>query len=188
MFQRRDLFDAFFQNADLFAAGGDLHRLGGIRFGGRLAREPARDASNKRSETMSRIRLHAGALLICFVFVTSLQANVPAALLQKPAAWFAGDDAKRIATNILSFQTKLGAWPKNTDNLAARCGGASVVPAAGPGLRRWPGNPTIPPNTLHWFQSGDEGSLVSEFSSTSRDEFDIFTDPRIKRIVEVVED
>jgi D-lyxose ketol-isomerase len=41
---------------------------------------------------------------------------------------------------------------------------------------------TIPPNTLHWFQAGDEGAIVSEFSSTSRDESDIFTDPRIIRI------
>lgn len=47
---------------------------------------------------------------------------------------------------------------------------------------------TIPPNTLHWFQAAGEGAIVSEFSSTSRDEFDIFTDPRIKRIPEVVED
>lgn len=46
---------------------------------------------------------------------------------------------------------------------------------------------TIPPNTLHWFQAGDEGAIVSEFSSTSRDEFDIFTDPRIKRIPEIAE-
>jgi D-lyxose ketol-isomerase len=41
---------------------------------------------------------------------------------------------------------------------------------------------TIPPNTLHWFQSGTEGAVVSEFSSTSRDEFDVFTDPRIVRV------
>lgn len=41
---------------------------------------------------------------------------------------------------------------------------------------------TIPPNTRHWFQGGPEGCIVSEFSSTSRDEFDIFTDPRILRI------
>lgn len=41
---------------------------------------------------------------------------------------------------------------------------------------------TIPPNTLHWFQAGEEGAIVSEFSSTSRDEFDIFTDPRIQRV------
>ncbi len=44
---------------------------------------------------------------------------------------------------------------------------------------------TISPNTLHWFQAGDEGAVVSEFSSTSRDEFDIFTDPRIIRIPEI---
>jgi D-lyxose ketol-isomerase len=46
---------------------------------------------------------------------------------------------------------------------------------------------TIPPDTLHWFQAGDEGAIVSEFSSTSRDESDIFTDPRIRRIPEIVE-
>lgn len=40
---------------------------------------------------------------------------------------------------------------------------------------------TIPPDTLHWFQAGDEGAIVSEFSTRSRDEFDIFTDPDIRR-------
>ena len=44
---------------------------------------------------------------------------------------------------------------------------------------------TIPPDTLHWFQAGDDGAVVSEFSSTSRDEHDVFTDPRIRRIPEV---
>ena len=46
---------------------------------------------------------------------------------------------------------------------------------------------TIPPDTPHWFQAGDEGAVVSEFSSTSRDELDIFTDPRIRRLPEVAE-
>ena len=46
---------------------------------------------------------------------------------------------------------------------------------------------TIPPNTLHWFQAGDEGAIVSEFSSTSRDESDVFTDPRIRRLPEASE-
>jgi D-lyxose ketol-isomerase len=41
---------------------------------------------------------------------------------------------------------------------------------------------TIPPNTLHWFQAGAQGAVVSEFSSTSRDELDVFTDPRIVRM------
>jgi D-lyxose ketol-isomerase len=47
---------------------------------------------------------------------------------------------------------------------------------------------TIPPDTWHWFQASDEGAIVSEFSSTSRDEFDVFVDPRIKRIQEIIED
>ncbi len=47
---------------------------------------------------------------------------------------------------------------------------------------------TIPPNTRHWFQSGDEGAIVSEFSSTSRDEFDIFTDPRIERLPRIADE
>jgi len=45
---------------------------------------------------------------------------------------------------------------------------------------------TIPPDTLHWFQSGDEGAIVSEFSSPSHDEYDIFTDPRIVRSTRIV--
>jgi D-lyxose ketol-isomerase len=40
---------------------------------------------------------------------------------------------------------------------------------------------TIPPDTLHWFQAGDEGAIVSEFSTRSRDDSDVFTDPRITR-------
>jgi D-lyxose ketol-isomerase len=40
---------------------------------------------------------------------------------------------------------------------------------------------TIPSDTLHWFRGGDEGAVVSEFSTQSRDELDVFTDPRIRR-------
>jgi D-lyxose ketol-isomerase len=40
---------------------------------------------------------------------------------------------------------------------------------------------TIMPETLHWFQAGDEGAVVSEFSTRSRDELDVFTDPQIRR-------
>ena len=41
---------------------------------------------------------------------------------------------------------------------------------------------TLPPNTLHWFQAGDRGAVVSEFSSTNSDETDLWTDTNIKRI------
>ena len=44
---------------------------------------------------------------------------------------------------------------------------------------------TIPPDTLHWFRAGPEGAVVCEFSSTSRDELDVFTDPDVRREIVV---
>ena len=41
---------------------------------------------------------------------------------------------------------------------------------------------TLSPNVLHWFQGGPEGAVVSEFSTSSTDENDIFTDPKIRRV------
>jgi D-lyxose ketol-isomerase len=43
---------------------------------------------------------------------------------------------------------------------------------------------TIFPNTLHWFQGGPEGAIVSEFSTRSRDESDIFSDKDVVRVEE----
>ncbi|HHN46824.1 MAG TPA: D-lyxose/D-mannose family sugar isomerase [Planctomycetes bacterium] len=40
---------------------------------------------------------------------------------------------------------------------------------------------TLVPDTLHWFQAGQKGAVVSEFSTKSRDEADVFTDPDIQR-------
>ncbi|HOP09899.1 MAG TPA: D-lyxose/D-mannose family sugar isomerase [Oscillospiraceae bacterium] len=40
---------------------------------------------------------------------------------------------------------------------------------------------TIYPNTKHWFAS-NTGAVISEFSTTSYDEYDIFTDPNIVRV------
>ena len=44
---------------------------------------------------------------------------------------------------------------------------------------------TIPPDTLHSFRAGPDGAVVSEFSSTSRDELDVFTDPDVERATTV---
>lgn len=44
---------------------------------------------------------------------------------------------------------------------------------------------TLYPDTLHWFQAGEEGAVISEFSTNSDDLSDIFTDDRIKRIPEI---
>ncbi len=40
---------------------------------------------------------------------------------------------------------------------------------------------TIMPGTLHWFQAGEEGAVISEFSTRSTDETDEFTDEEIVR-------
>lgn len=47
---------------------------------------------------------------------------------------------------------------------------------------------TLRPGLKHWFIAGPEGAVVSEFSTKSRDEVDVFTDPNIVRIPEIEED
>jgi len=44
---------------------------------------------------------------------------------------------------------------------------------------------TLMPETWHWFQGGPDGAVVSEFSTRSTDENDIFTDKEINRLPEV---
>lgn len=46
---------------------------------------------------------------------------------------------------------------------------------------------TIMPGTLHWFQGGPEGAVVSEFSTHSTDETDVFTDEAIVRMPQIEE-
>ncbi len=40
---------------------------------------------------------------------------------------------------------------------------------------------TIMPETWHWFQAGEDGAVISEFSTRSTDETDEFTDSRLVR-------
>ncbi len=44
---------------------------------------------------------------------------------------------------------------------------------------------TLMPNTLHWFQAGPNGAVVSEFSTQSVEEKDFFTDREIQRITKI---
>jgi len=46
---------------------------------------------------------------------------------------------------------------------------------------------TLMPDTWHWFRAGEEGAVVSEFSTTSTDDQDTFTDPRINRFTKIKE-
>jgi D-lyxose ketol-isomerase len=65
-----------------------------------------------------------------------------------------------------------------------RCrSGTVLLDVAGEAHTLRPGDQhTIPPDTLHWFRAGAEGAVVTEFSSTSRDDLDVFTDPAVRRV------
>lgn len=46
---------------------------------------------------------------------------------------------------------------------------------------------TIMPETKHWFQGGPEGAVISEFSTRSTDETDVFTDKKLIREAKIEE-
>lgn len=46
---------------------------------------------------------------------------------------------------------------------------------------------TLMPETWHWFQAGPNGAVISEFSTKSTDETDVFTDKRIIRAPSIEE-
>jgi PelA/Pel-15E family pectate lyase len=65
-------------------------------------------------------RTAALALLCCLAPTSATPAASGARkYLDKPAAWYRGDEAKRVAANVLSYQSDLGGWPKNVDTTAA---------------------------------------------------------------------
>jgi PelA/Pel-15E family pectate lyase len=61
----------------------------------------------------------APALLFFLASICSAATGGPQRYLQKPDAWFAGPEARRIAENILSYQSDSGSWPKNIDTTVA---------------------------------------------------------------------
>jgi len=71
--------------------------------------------------------------------------------------------------------------PGKEETFRCRCG-LVTLSVGGRELVLRPGEQfTIPPDTLHFFQAGPDGAVVSEFSSTSRDDLDVFTDPNVQR-------
>ncbi len=75
----------------------------------------------------------------------------------------------------------VGGEPGKEETFRCRTGSVTLH-VAGEEIVLRPGEQfTIPPDTLHWFQAGEDGAIVSEFSTRSTDEFDVFTDPNITR-------
>ena len=69
---------------------------------------------------------------------------------------------------------------KNTDNIKAKMPPTEVSVfhevVLNPGEQY-----TIMPEVKHWFQGGPEGAVISEFSTKSTDETDVFTDKNLIR-------
>jgi len=98
---------------------------------------------------------------------------------------------KHVPTNNLSgkeetFRCRYGevylyvSGEKNTDSLKAKIPSSDVTVFHEVVLK--PGEQyTIMPETLHWFQAGKDGAVISEFSTRSTDETDVFTDKNIVR-------
>ena len=76
----------------------------------------------------------------------------------------------------------VGAEPGKEETFRCRQGSVVLHVAGEDEIVLTPGEQfTIEPDTLHWFQAGGEGAVVSEFSTRSRDEYDVFSDPQIVR-------
>jgi len=86
--------------------------------------------------------------------------------LDRPDAWYASDEARRIAENILSFQTPSGGWSKNQDRSALpRVRGQSFAVTQDPRIAALPGA-----NEPPWTYVGtiDNGATHSEMRFLAR--------------------
>jgi pectate lyase len=74
----------------------------------------------RKVASIDRMKLPVLTLIVSVVSAcTASAASGPLHYLKKPDAWFAGDEARRVAANILSYQSDLGGWPKNVDTTRA---------------------------------------------------------------------
>lgn len=57
------------------------------------------------------------SVFLWFVTLGSVWSAGVADYLKKPDSWYGSDEAKTVASNLLTYQTEHGAWPKNTDTV-----------------------------------------------------------------------
>ena len=73
---------------------------------------------------MKKLRLTTIYLLL-FLLLSSSNANVPSRYLKQSAEWFQSAEGRRIADNVLSWQTPHGGWPKGRDTASEPFDGKS---------------------------------------------------------------
>jgi PelA/Pel-15E family pectate lyase len=93
------------------------------RAGAREERQPQRAGSfySIASGCLGR----AVVLVIALLFMTAAlrAAESASSYLKRSDDWFGSEEAKRISENILSWQSPLGSWPKNTNTVTVRYSG-----------------------------------------------------------------
>src|SRR5882724_6189625 len=66
-----------------------------------------------------RTGVFLAALLIVLLAAHAWGASRAGPYLKKDDGWFGGEEGRRVAENILSWQSELGSWPKNVDTANA---------------------------------------------------------------------
>lgn len=66
----------------------------------------------------SSARLLLWIMLAVWAGISTGEARGPRDYLSKPDKWFRSEEGRKIAGNILAWQTKAGSWPKNGDTTA----------------------------------------------------------------------
>ena len=63
--------------------------------------------------------------ILCLLFLSSSNATVPSRYAKQATEWFQSEEGRRIADNVLTWQTPHGSWPKNRDTASERFDGKS---------------------------------------------------------------
>ena len=63
--------------------------------------------------------------ILCLLLLSSADATVPSRYAKQSAEWFQSEEGRRIADNVLTWQTQHGSWPKNRDTASEPFSGNS---------------------------------------------------------------
>ena len=63
--------------------------------------------------------------VLCFLLLSVSDATVPSQYAKQSTEWFQGEEGRRIADNVLTWQTPHGSWPKNRDTASEPFDGKS---------------------------------------------------------------
>ncbi len=61
------------------------------------------------------------SLLFILTLCAPAIATVPSKYSEQSDEWFRSDEGRKIASNVLSWQSSGGSWPKNKDTASKRC-------------------------------------------------------------------